>query len=321
MSAWDLLVVAGLTLLGALYLAGRAGLQPAAAARTRVAAVAFWTGWAAMLAAGLPPIDARSLERFSIHMLQHELLMLVGAPLVIAGRPLATALLGLPMRWRRTAAGVLQDRRAGTAWRLVTAPVAAWVVHGAAVWIWHVPALYEGAVRHEALHFVEHATFVGSAALFWSGLVYGRYGRAGYGASVFYVFTTLVHTGLLGAVFTLAPQPLYQVYVERAPDPLGDQQVAGLVMWIPAGLVLTGTGIALFAAWLGDAGRRAAWGRESFSVSAYGERTGDAVRRNGKRLPTPISTATGSKPGAAPAPRRRRRYARRRHGPRRRAPA
>jgi putative membrane protein len=255
-SVWDLLVVAGLSVTGILYGVGRRRAGPGARGRTRLAPAAFWSGWLAMLVAVLPPLDRWVVERFSAHMLQHELLMLVGAPLMIAGRPLATAMLALPAPARRAAAGVLQHRGVGGVWAALSAPVVAWALHGLAVWIWHVPALYEGAVNDEALHFVEHAMFVGTAVLFWSGLVYGRYGRAGYGASVFFVFTTLVHTGLLGAVFTLAPTPLYAVYAERTPDPLADQQIAGLVMWVPAGLVLTLTGIALFAAWLGDAERR-----------------------------------------------------------------
>jgi putative membrane protein len=125
-----------------------------------------------------------------------------------------------------------------------------------AVWVWHVPRLYELAVRNEGVHALQHAIFVGTSALFWWGLVYGRYGRAGYGASVFYVFTTVVHTGLLGAVFTLIDMPLYPVYAERTADPVADQQLAGLVMWVPAGIILTIAGIGLFAAWLGEAERR-----------------------------------------------------------------
>ena len=121
-------------------------------------------------------------------------------------------------------------------------------------------ALYDAAVRNEGLHVVQHAMFVATAACFWWGLVAGRYGRAGYGAAVVYVFTTVVHTGLLGAMITLSPIPLYQVYfgpaAARGIDPLADQQLAGLLMWIPAGLVLTLLGIALFAAWLGEAERR-----------------------------------------------------------------
>jgi putative membrane protein len=73
---------------------------------------------------------------------------------------------------------------------------------------------------------------------------------------VFYVFTTAVHTGVLGAMFTLSTRPFYAVYAARTPDPVSDQQLAGLVMWIPAGFVLTVAGIGLFAAWLGESERR-----------------------------------------------------------------
>jgi putative membrane protein len=288
-SAWDLLAAAGLCLTAVLYASGRHALPPEARRRTRLASAAFWSGWAAMLVAVLPPLDRLAIERFSAHMLQHELLMLVGAPLMIAGRPLATALPGLPARVRARVASALQAPATGGAWRALTAPLAAWALHGLAVWLWHVPALYEAAVRDEAVHAVQHATFVGTAALFWSGLIYGRYGRAGYGASVFYVFTTLVHTGLLGAVFTLASAPLYPHYAARTPDPLGDQQVAGLVMWIPAGLVLTLTGLALFAAWLGDTRRRAVGagpaGRYADAASASTDSTTAPGRSNTSSSP------------------------------------
>jgi len=97
--------------------------------------------------------------------------------------------------------------------------------------------------------------------LFWWGLVYGRYGRAAYGAAVLYVFATLVHTGLLGAMFALSERSFYPLYVERAEaagvDAVADQQLAGLYMWVPSGIVLTLFGLALFAAWLGEAERRA----------------------------------------------------------------
>jgi cytochrome c oxidase assembly factor CtaG len=126
--------------------------------------------------------------------------------------------------------------------------------------VWHVPALYDAAVEHESIHALQHAMFVGTSALFWWGLIYGRYGRVGYGAAVFYVFTTVVHTGILGAAMTFSGIPLYPVYAApaaaRGIDVLEDQQLAGLIMWIPAGIVLTLFGLALFAAWLGEAERR-----------------------------------------------------------------
>jgi putative membrane protein len=255
-SAWDALAVAVLLAAGALYAIGQWHMARRRAVTRWFERPAYWIGWVVMLGAILPPLDALVVRRFSAHMLQHELLMLVAVPLMVAGRPLATWLWGLPGRGRAAGARLLQEGPVGGAWRMLTAPVVAWALHGLVVWIWHVPRLYDLAVLNEGVHAVQHAMFVGTSVLFWWGLVYGRYGRAGYGASVFYVFTTVVHTGILGAVFTLSPSPLYQVYVDRAPDPLADQQVAGLVMWVPAGIVLTLAGLGLFAAWLGEAERR-----------------------------------------------------------------
>lgn len=256
MSVWDALAVATLAVSGVCYAAGSRRLRRRGAAARRYEQAAFWLGWCVMLAAILPPLDQLATRRFAAHMLQHELLMLVGVPLMLVGRPLSTWLWGLPARMRRAVAGLLQHRHAGRATTLLTAPLLAWAVHGIVLWVWHVPALYEGAIVDEGVHALQHAMFCSTSALFWWGLVYGRYGRLGYGASVLYVFTTVVHTGLLGAFFTLARAPLYPLYAQRAPDPLADQQVAGLVMWVPAGLILTIVGVALFAAWMGDANRR-----------------------------------------------------------------
>lgn len=256
-SVWDVAAVGVLAASGCLYALGQLRMSRRVASVRRAERCAFWCGWIAMLAAVLPPLDRLAAQRFAAHMLQHELLMLVGVPLMIAGRPIASWLWGLPDGMRPRAARVLQGAPVGGLWRTFTTPVVAWALHGITVWIWHVPRLYELAVHDEAVHALQHAAFVGTSVLFWWGLVYGRYGRAGYGASVFYVFTTVIHTGLLGAVFTLIDMPLYAVYADRAPDPLADQQLAGLVMWVPAGLILTIAGIGLFAAWLGEAERRA----------------------------------------------------------------
>jgi putative membrane protein len=255
-SPWDVLAIGILMVSGGLYASGMRRLRGKSVVIRRREAIAFWIGWIAMLIAVLPPLDGLAAIFFSAHMLQHELLMLVGAPLMIVGRPLSTCLWGMPSVMRSRMAGVLQSTAVGASWRWLTAPAIAWALHGVILWVWHVPALYEWAVHNEGVHAAQHAMFVGSALLFWWGLVYGRYGRAGYGASVFYVFTTVVHTGLLGAVFALTPTPLYAVYVERSSDAAADQQLAGLVMWIPAGIVLTLTGLALFAAWIGEAERR-----------------------------------------------------------------
>jgi len=256
-SPWDQAALAGLTLLGSLYWMGLRALRARGAGPSRIEGAAFGAGWLALVASILPWLDAAALELFSAHMAQHELMMLVGAPLIVAGRPLATCLWALPDTWRRRLALPLQQPSVAGLTRTITAPVTAWTLHGLVVWIWHAPRLYELAVLSEPVHALQHAMFTGASVLFWWGLVYGRYGRAGYGAAVFYVFTTAIHTGILGALLTFAPSPLYGIYATDGHyDPLGDQQLAGLIMWIPAGLLLTMMGVGLFAAWLGEAERR-----------------------------------------------------------------
>lgn len=268
-SPWDVAVLLLLGIVGTLYLAGVMRLarrahsgSPAPAARlTLWEPLAFAIGWGALVLSILPPLDSLSLQFFSVHMIQHELMMLVGAPLVIFGRPLQRCIAGLPDMWRSRAARAFQGRTMSSAWRLFTAPLVAWTLHGLAIWVWHMPALYDAAVANEGIHTLQHAMFVGTSALFWWGMVYGRYGRVGYGAAVFYVFLTVVHTGILGAMVTFAPTPLYPIYAAAAAahgsNALVDQQRAGLLMWIPAGLVMTLLGLALFAAWLGESERRA----------------------------------------------------------------
>ncbi len=261
LSPFDLLAIGFLLMIGALYALGTARLRARGAHQRSFEPIAFGIGWLTLIVSILPPLDAWAIVRFSAHMVQHELMMLVGAPLVMFGRPVPVWLAALPRPWSARAAKILQSSATRGAWNGVTAPVVAWALHGGAIWLWHLPALYDAAVENEAIHLVEHSMFVGTAIVFWWGMLYGRYGRAGYGAAVFYVFTTAVHTGILGAIVTFARAPLYSAYLAPAAshgiDALGDQQVAGLIMWVPAGLVLTTLGIALFAAWLGEAERRA----------------------------------------------------------------
>ncbi len=260
-SAWDLAVLLTLVLGGVLYAIGSARLRRRGARVRRAERVAFWAGWGAIVGAVAPPMDAAASAAFSAHMAQHELLMLFGAPLMIVGRPIVPWLWALPARLRPAAAVGLQGRAISRFWRWLTLPIFASIAHGGVVWIWHAPVLYEAALGSEAVHAFQHFTFVATAVLFWWGLVYGTYGRAAYGASALFVFITMVHTGLLGALFALSTSPYYRVYEQRAAgtgiDPATDQQLAGLYMWVPSGIVLTAFGLALVVAWLSEADRRA----------------------------------------------------------------
>jgi putative membrane protein len=265
--AWsfDPWIVGPLALTAALYLRGAARMRAAAregttAAPSRGARAAYWGGVAAIAVALVSPVDRLSERLFSVHMGQHELLMLVAAPLLVLARPLGPLLLGLPRRARSRVLAVGTTRGFRASWSFLTAPVVALLVHAAVRWVWHLPPLFEGALAHRGVHAFQHLTFLVTAGLFWWSVVHGRYGKAGYGIAVLAVFVTAAHTGLLGAIIALARAPFYATYDAEARamgvDPLSDQQVAGLVMWVPAGVLLTCVGLALFAAWLGEVARR-----------------------------------------------------------------
>ena len=224
-------------------------------------AAAFAASIASTAVALLSPLDWLSDALFSAHMTQHELLMLVAAPLLAMSQPLVAYLWAWPASARAgIVRGVGQPAFRWT-WRRLTAPSSAFVLHALALWIWHTPRLYEWALAHEGVHAIQHLSFMLTAVLFWWGMVYGRYGRAGYGVAVLYVFLTAVHSSVLGALATMADRVWYPTYTGRAAewhvDPLADQQLAGLIMWIPSGVIFIVIGLALLAAWLGESERRA----------------------------------------------------------------
>jgi putative membrane protein len=222
-------------------------------------AVAFVLAWIAIAVALSPPIDELSDTWLAAHMVQHELLMVVAAPLAVLGAPIVALLWATPAHIRLPVLSALRRPAVVTIWSALTAPACVFVLHAAALWGWHLPALYDYALAHEAVHVLEHACFFGTALLFWWGLAHGRYGWMGYGAAVVYVFATVVHAGVLGALLTLSPRVWYAPYLIAHPSgltPLEDQQIAGLVMWVPAGLITAAGGLAFFAAWVRESDRR-----------------------------------------------------------------
>lgn len=228
-------------------------------------AASFVAGWASLVIALVSPLDRLADILFSAHMTQHEILMIVAAPLLVVGRPLIAFLWALPPSWRAPVSRWTQTDAVSRTWRAVTAPLAATTAHALALWIWHVPSLYQWAMRDEFVHGVQHAMFFLTAALFWWTLIHGRYGRIGYGIAVFYVFLTTIHSGALGALLTFSPRLWYPAYEAPAAhhgvNALEDQQLAGLIMWIPAGVILLVLGLALFSAWLAEAEKRVAYTR------------------------------------------------------------
>jgi putative membrane protein len=193
-------------------------------------------------------------------MVQHELLMVAAAPLLILGRPLVPFLWALPMRWRRVLGTWSAAQPVRAAWRTLTRPSIAWTIHAAAIWVWHVPALFQATLESEVVHSVQHLSFLGSALLFWWALLRGREGRLGAPAAVVYLFTTAVHTSILGALLTFSTRTWYPLYHTSTGawglTSLEDQQLAGLIMWIPAGLGYLIAALAIAASWLREPERR-----------------------------------------------------------------
>jgi cytochrome c oxidase assembly factor CtaG/cytochrome c2 len=297
---WDPLVVAGLLVSAALYARGLARIRREGRG-PRVRAwepVCFALGWLAIVAALVSPVDALSEQLFAVHMVQHELLMIVAAPLLVLGRPLVVGLWAFTPAVRDCLGRLPHRTHLHAWWRAATAPLVAWLLHGAALWVWHLPALYEAALADERIHAFEHLCFFGTAAVFWSALAHGRYRRLGYGVSVAWVFTTALHGTLLGALLTLAPRAWYPAYADGAHawglSLLEDQQLAGLVMWVPAGIVITLLGLALFAAWIGESERRVVYSQsERLARSA----NGSGLKAEGSRPDRAEgSLAEGSRP-------------------------
>lgn len=222
----------------------------------------FLAGMLVLVVALLSPLSSLDDQLFSAHMAQHLLLMLAAPPLLVYSRPIMAWMCALPHGGRRAVAGLWSGRRSlqrGTA--LLMNPLSVWVLASAALWFWHLPLPFRWALHNEGIHTLEHACFFLSSLMFWS-VVIEPYGRrhTDYGFCLLFVATFSVQMGMLGAIVTFASRPLYTDAAALLPwgfSPLEDQQLAGVVMWVPVGLVHLSTMAILFLAWLKHAEQRA----------------------------------------------------------------
>jgi putative membrane protein len=251
-------VVICLALSALLYGLGLARLWPrsgAGRAQLRRRACSFFAGWLVLAAVLVSPLDALGSLLFSAHMLQHEAMMIVAAPLLVLGRPFALWMWGLPPGWRKPVGAAVQGRALQLGWSLLTWPVFAWLFHAAVLWLWHAPLLFEAALHSNAIHTLQHVSFFGSALLFWWAVLGDGGFRPQRGLSMLYIFTTMAHTGALGALLTWSGIVWYPSYVGAGEafgmDALEDQQLGGLIMWVPGGLAYLIAGLALASQWLG----------------------------------------------------------------------
>ncbi|WP_027062599.1 cytochrome c oxidase assembly protein [Mesorhizobium loti] len=252
---WVVVPLATLTWLygaGMLTLAGRGRLL----GRRRGRHLMFGVGMLTLAGALLSPLHWLGERLFSVHMVEHEIVMAVSAPLVVLARPIGILLWGIPGTARRVVATLIRSPLIRGAWDGCTGSTTATIIHGAAIWAWHMPLLFDAAVINTALHRLQHLSFFATAILFWWAMLW----RSDYGTAAWHLFVTMLHTSLLGALMALAPRVLYVAQTRTAMEwgltPLEDQQLAGMIMWVPAGTVYAGAALAMLALWIGRSSDR-----------------------------------------------------------------
>jgi len=229
-----LTVPLGLSLL--IYLTGWSRLSKRASTPIRPAL--FLAGWLVLALSLTSPLHEAGERSFTMHMIEHELIMLVATLLLAVSGAGGVLAWGLPRPFRQALAGSWKSPLQSL-WRRLTEPVAATIVQGAVMWVWHATLLFDRALDSFGWHVAQHACFFSSSLLFWWAMIHPRRG-SGYGVSAACLFATSLIGGALGALMSLSSSPWYADYAAMGMtgiglDPVNDQRLAGLIMWIPGG--------------------------------------------------------------------------------------
>jgi putative membrane protein len=257
--------------------------NPAPAARS----VAFLAGLGAIALALQSGIEGYDTTLFSIHMVQHLLLMLVAPPLLLLGAPV-TQLLRVASPWarRRVILPILESAPL----RFLSHPVTAWLAFTAVTWLTHFSPLYDLALDDPGVHYVEHVLFVASALLFWFPIIGADPGpnRLAYPGRLLYLLLQMAPSSFLAMAILFNDRPLYDHYVELGSPygvtALADQQAAAGIMWVAGNVVFTAAILVVIGAWMRSEERR----------TAEVERRIDARRADAARGPRQAGTGEAS---------------------------
>lgn len=264
-SAWPSVpsVWVWLVALAVLYRRGSRVLRSRRAGATTLPgwrAASFWAGLVALAVALASPLEPLAETLFAAHMAQHLLLAVLAAPLLVLGRPVLVTSLGLPSRLRRETVH-LRPQAPWVRRHLLGVAAGAIALHVLSFWVWHVPSLYEAALRSDLLHVVEHGTILGGGlALWW--LVLGARGHHANAIGVLAVFAAVLTHGALAGLITFASAPWFEAHAAGAAawglTALEDQQLAGGLMWFPGSVAYVAAGSTVFLRWLRDDDARGA---------------------------------------------------------------
>jgi putative membrane protein len=237
---FDPVVVLALVAAGALYAHGLTLVRPAKPSFPRWRGACFLSSLGVFSLALLSPIQAYSGRLFSVHMVQHLLLTMVAAPLMVLGTPVLLALRASSPSFRSRVLAPLVHGRAAA---LISNPVVAWSSFTVALWGSHFSNLYQAALGNDAVHGLEHLLYLGAALLFWRPIVGLEVGpaRLSHPGRLLYLFLAMPQMAFLGLAIYSSDQVLYPHYVTTASalgtSALADQHLAGALMWI-ASMVL-----------------------------------------------------------------------------------
>jgi putative membrane protein len=245
-------------------------------------------GYFTIAVALVSPLDPLSSALLSAHMGQHILLITIAPLMLIVGDVSSASLWGLPASWRRRVPGIWRSAGHGQAiWHLLTRPLSALILHSLVLWTWHIPVLYDAAIRSEPIHAAEHLTMFGTAALLWWIVIQrGRQAGTSYGIGMLLLAGIVLQKTALGALITFSPTPWYTEYAASTAawglTPFEDQQLAGAVLMGPGGFIYLVVGVSLFAGWM-RAIERSVDRHEAYTSARLATDTGSnqAMKENG----------------------------------------
>ena len=224
----------------------------------------FVVGYAALVVALVSPLHAAGEQYFAVHMVQHLLLSLVAAPLLLLSGSMPVLVWALPKNDRVTVGRLVgRPGPVRSVMRGLTHPLVAWWLFVGTQWVWHQPAAYDWALDNRWAHYLEHLSFFATAVLFWWPVIGAPPlpSPLGFPARLGYTFLAWLPNSLLGAGITLSRGPLYPFYVASAErtgvDPGFDQQLAGLIMWVPGDLLFASILLLLLVAFMHSEEQRA----------------------------------------------------------------
>jgi cytochrome c oxidase assembly factor CtaG len=247
-----ILIIGGLHAIGSLRLWRRSHNPGKLVLRS---VLLFWTGLLSLFLALASPLHFMGEHLFTFHMIEHEIVMAVAAPLLVLARPIGILLWGLPSPIRRAFGQTLKSKPVRDAWDMLSRGSSATALHGLAIWAWHAPGLFDATVTNVAVHRLQHLSFFLTAIVFWWSVIW----RCSRGIGAWHLFVTMLHTSVLGALIALAPTPVYLAQTRMAQEwgltPLEDQQLAGIIMWVPGGIIYAAAALWMLAAWIHGASR------------------------------------------------------------------